>query len=230
MKKDWPKKPNKTDLTMNSNITQYFLLIFCLLALTTSCIDDVNQLSNWGNDPATNDLPGNYHFLEKQGIKIFLPEKFNRVNNYDFKKYADSLGKNYAYSFNIHQPKEALYKDTNSYTYIDKSNQETYSITVLPQQKFVEADAKNLLTTIRGYQDNAIGKSKVNFKKQTAMFFDNSGVQIFKTVYKVENKTLKTESFHYSYFLSNKNHTVFVNLTSPNEEENFDLYLQKMIL
>lgn len=230
MKKDWPKKPNKTDLTMSRNIVHNLLLIFCFAALTISCIDNVNDLNNWGNDQAINDLSGNYHFLEEEGIKIFLPENFNRINNYDLKKYADSIGKNYDYSFKIHQPKEALYKDINSYIYVDKSKQSTYSITVLPQQKFVEADAKNLLTTIRGFQDKAIGNSKVVFKKQTAKFFDNRGVQIFKTVYKVENKTLKTESLHYSYFLSNKNHTVFVNLTSQEDEENFDLYLQKMIL
>ena len=110
MKKDWPKKPNKTDLTMSRNIVHNLLLIFCFAALTISCIDNVNDLNNWGNDQAINDLSGNYHFLEEEGIKIFLPENFNRINNYDLKKYADSIGKNYDYSFKIHQPKEALYK------------------------------------------------------------------------------------------------------------------------
>lgn len=215
---------------MNRKRVQNLILLFCLAGLSTACLDTVNELSNWGNNPATNDLPGNYHFLEKEGIKIFLPEQFGRVNNYDYKKYADSVGKTYAYSFNIHQPKEALYKDTNSYTYIEKSTQSTYSITVLPQQTFVEADAKNLLSTIRDYQDKAVGSTKVNFKKQTAKFFDSKGTQIFKTIYKIENKSFKTETFHYSYFLSNKNHTVFINLTSQEAEENFDLYLQKMIL
>lgn len=198
--------------------------------MTFSCKDTVNELSNWGNDIEANNLSGNLHFLEQEGIKIFLPKTFNRINTYDYKQYADSLGKTYAYSFNIHQPKEALYKDTNSYTYLDKTNQSTYSITVLPQQTFVEADAQNLLTTIRDYQDNATGKTNINFKKQTAKFFDSKGVQIFKTVYKIENKPLKIDDFHYSYFISDKNHTVFVNLTSPTALENFDLYLQKMIL
>lgn len=207
-----------------------FLTPVLLAIFTISCLDNVNELNNWGDEKATNNLPGEVHFLEKEGIKIFLPSNFNRMNNYDYKKYSDSLGKKYAYNFNIHQPKEPLYKDSNSYTYVDKSNQSTYSITVLPQQKFNEKDAKNLLTTVRNYQDKAVVKSKVDFKKKTAMFFDNKGIQIFKTVYKVENKTFKTEIYHYSYFISNKDHTVFINLTSNEEDENFDLYLQKMIL
>lgn len=215
---------------MNRFLIKFRAFVVCLFVLTFSCKDSITDFSNWGNDAEINNLSGQYHFLEKEGIKIYLPKQYERINTYDYKNYADSLGKNYAYNFNIHQPEKALYKESNSYSYINKSNLSTYTVTVLPQQTFVEADAKNLLNTIRNYQDIAAGKDKVNFKKETAKFFDNRGIQIFKTVYKVENKKLKTNIFHYSYFISNKNHTVFINLTTPEVFENFDQYLQKMIL
>jgi formylmethanofuran dehydrogenase subunit E-like metal-binding protein len=91
-------------------------------------------------------------------------------------------------------------------------------------------DASNLLGVIRKNQEEAAKDLTRKFTKLTAKFDDSRGPQIFKAIHKIENTKKKRQVYQHSYIVSSNDHTVFINLTTPIEDVNFDIFLQKMVM
>lgn len=209
-------------------------IIILVTAITTlilhSCVEAIKEFNNWGATENFEELPGKYHFLEKEGIKVFLPEVFERTSMAEYLELVKTIGPEDEYAFEVNQFKARSKMDGNFYIYFDKDFGSTYSIYARPYLQMFKEEASNLLAVIRANQDEAAKGLPRKFTKITAKFDDSRGPQIFKAVYKIENTKKKTEVFQHSYIVSNNDHTVFINLTTPFQDVNFDVFLQKMVM
>lgn len=194
----------------------------------TSCVESIKELNNWSIEEESEELQGTYHFLEQEGIKVFLPEVFERTSMAEYLKIIETLGTKDEYAFEVNQFKIRSKMDGNFYIYLDKESGSTYSIYARPYLQMYKEEAVNLLTLIKKNQDDAAKGLPRKFTKITAKFDESHNTQIFKSIYKIQNTKKKTEVFQHSYIVSSNDHTVFINLTTPFEDVNFDVFLQKM--
>ncbi|TPV33971.1 hypothetical protein FJ651_07380 [Paucihalobacter ruber] len=208
------------------------ILVVTIIAAISfnSCVDAIKEFNNWGATEDIEELPGKYHFLEKEGIKVFLPEIFERTSMAEYLELVKTMGTKDEYAFEVNQFKSRSRMDGNFYIYFDKDSGSTYSIYTRPYLQLYQEEAANLLAVIRANQDEAAKGLPRKFTKITAKFDDSRGPQIFKAVYKIENTKKKTEVFQHSYIVSSNDHTVFINLTTPFQDVNFDVFLQKMVM
>lgn len=213
---------------MNSN-KLIIITIIALLSLT-SCVEAIKELNNWEVTENIEELPGKYHFLEKEGIKVFLPEVFERTSMAEYLDLVKKTGSKDEYAFEVNQFKARSKMDGNFYIYFDKESGSTYSIYARPYLQMYKEDAPNLLGVIRANQEEAAKDLPRKFTKLTAKFDDSRGPQIFKAIYKIENTKKKRQVYQHSYIVSSNDHTVFINLTTPIEDVNFDIFLQKMVM
>jgi hypothetical protein len=213
---------------MNSN-KLIIITIIALLSLT-SCVEAIKELNNWEVTENIEELPGKYHFLEKEGIKVFLPEVFERTSMAEYLDLVKKTGSKDEYAFEVNQFKARSKMDGNFYIYFDKESGSTYSIYARPYLQMYKEDASNLLGVIRKNQEEAAKDLSRKFTKLTAKFDDSRGPQIFKAIHKIENTKKKRQVYQHSYIVSSNDHTVFINLTTPIEDVNFDIFLQKMVM
>ena len=213
---------------MNSN--KFIIITIITLLSLTSCEEAIKELNNWEVTENIEELPGKYHFLEKEGIKVFLPEVFERTSMAEYLDLVKKSGSKDEYAFEVNQFKARSKMDGNFYIYFDKESGSTYSIYARPYLQMFKEDASNLLNVIRKNQEEAAKDLPRKFTKLTAKFDDSRGPQIFKAVYKIENTKKKSHVYQHSYIVSNNDHTVFINLTTPIEDVNFDVFLQKMVM
>ena len=218
----------KKDLTMKSN--QLIAITICTILSLTSCVEAIKEFNTWEVTENIEELPGKYHFLEKEGIKVFLPEVFERTSMAEYLELVKKTGSKDEYVFEVNQFKTRSKMDGNFYIYFDAESGSTYSIYTRPYLQMYKEDASNLLGVIRKNQEEAAKDLPRKFTKLTAKFDDSRGPQIFKAIYKVENTKKKSRVFQHSYIVSNNDHTVFINLTTPIEDVNFDIFLQKMVM
>lgn len=213
---------------MKSN--KLIAITICTLLSLTSCVEAIKELNTWEVTENIEELPGKYHFLEKEGIKVFLPEVFERTSMAEYLELVKKTGSKDEYAFEVNQFKARSKMDGNFYIYFDEETGSTYSIYTRPYLQMYKEDASNLLGVIRKNQEEAAKDLPRKFTKLTAKFDDSRGPQIFKAIYKVENTKKKNRVFQHSYIVSNNDHTVFINLTTPIEDVNFDIFLQKMVM
>jgi hypothetical protein len=207
------------------------IVITIIFAISlNSCLESIKEFNNWGVTEDIEELPGKYHFLEKEGIKVFLPEVFERTSMAEYLDLVKKTGSKDEYAFEVNQFKARSKTDGNFYIYFDNESGSTYSIYARPYLQMYKEDASNLLNVIRKNQEEAAKDLPRKFTKLTAKFDDSRGPQIFKAVYKIENTKKKTEVYQHSYIVSSNDHTVFINLTTPFQDVNFDVFLQKMVM
>ena len=56
-----------------------------------ACLEIVPQIQNWAEMKNVDDVVGKYHYLENDGVKIYLPEVFNRYSSVEYQQVLDSL-------------------------------------------------------------------------------------------------------------------------------------------
>jgi len=203
---------------MNFKSNFYLILI---LFITLSCNND--KKAN------TENLSGKYHFLEDTGAQIFLPQAFERYSLTKYQRLLDSLTTKKEYEIETERLQSLSKMDGSLYIYYDKKNGSTFTINTRPYFAFTKEDAPQLLGLITENNDKVIENSDAKFTKITAKYGGDKKQQLFKAVYKVSGKSMKTDVFNTSYIISSKGQTVFIQL-STKEELNFDPYLEKILL
>ncbi len=207
------------------------VLVFCtVMLLFTSCMEVAKEINNWTQLTAQDQVIGTKHFLENDGIKIFLPNSFKRYNAVEYSNLIDSL----VIDNNNLKIEQTRFKNMremagNLYIFFDKTVNSSYTINTIPYTPITRQDAKYLLGIIRQNQDKLSDTTDLDYTKITAKHNNNNGTQVFKAIFKVENRKLQHQAFQHVYFVSSNNKSALINVTTP-FEVNFDHYLEKMTL
>jgi hypothetical protein len=196
--------------------------------MLSACNEITKEAENWVDTDRTNSIPGEYHFLSDQGIKVFLPNEFKKYSLSEFQSLLDSL---FTKKEDLKREVERLntIKDMegNLHIFYDPISRSDIMINTVPYFQFSKESASQLLGFVKLNQENQNLKNNLKFTKITAKFGGNSQQQIFKAIYKVENTKLKTEHFNTSYIISSNEKTIIIRLTTPIEAQ-FDPYIEKI--
>lgn len=207
------------------------ILISILIPLLfTSCFEVAKEINDWTQINATDQLFGKQHYLDKDGIKVFLPESFKPYNAVEYNQLIDSLViDNKKLEIEHKRLKTMREMEGNNYIFFDSTANSTYTISTIPYTPITRQDAKYLLGIIRQNQDKLSQLTDLEYTKLTAKHNNNGNTQVFKAIYKVENKENYHPVFQHIYFVSSNKKTAFINLSTP-FDVNFDPFLEKMIL
>lgn len=207
--------------------------LIALLSLVTimlqACLHNVVDVKNWIEAEKVGDVKGKFHFLEDEGVKIYLPEVFKRYSSVEYLQLVDSIASKQDYEYEVQQLKARINMEGSLYIFLDEETRSTYTVNAMPFQPIYKSDAQYLLGIIKMNQEKIAEQSDMEFTKIRANYTSSSGPQIFKAIYKIDNKKKHTTVFNTYYIVSYHKNTVFINLTTPFEVD-FDMYLQKMIL
>ncbi|MFN3639534.1 MAG: hypothetical protein ACK4UK_01315 [Flavobacterium sp.] len=176
-------------------------------------------------------LEGKFFPLQKEGIKIFLPKEFNRIEK---ENYIDFLKSISISDTDIETEKRRI-------TEIEKGGHEVYlfeyigsgSILNVITTKYIpfdRDDAQMLLNSIKMEHDHHNYVHGYNFEKLEAKFMGSKETQIFKAIYKVtppDELEDKYPFFKQIYFVSFNKKTFSLMLETP-ELVDFDPYLEKI--
>ncbi|MCA0153371.1 hypothetical protein [Winogradskyella vincentii] len=205
-----------------------FLFICCLFS--TSCLEVAKGITDWTQIEDIETIDGKTHYLGDDGIKLFLPTSFNRYSTIDYLKLLDSLATdNKELEIERTRLKHMREMEGNHYIYFDDAVNATYTLNTVPFTPISRQDAKFLLGIIRQNQEELSQNSDLDYTKITAKHNDNGKTQVFKAIFKIENKKLEQQAFQHAYFISSNKKTVLINLMAPFEVY-FDPFIEKMIL
>ncbi|WP_282044057.1 hypothetical protein [Winogradskyella flava] len=195
-----------------------------------SCLDVAREFSDWTQFEDINDVEGKTHYLENDGVRLFLPSSFKRYTSIQYLALLDSLvTDNKDLELEHTRFKNVREMKGNHYVFFDNSVNATYTINTIPYQPISRQDAKFILGIVRQNQERVSEITDLKFTKITAKHNDNGKTQIFKAIFKLENQKLQQQAFQHAYFISSNKKTVLINLMAPFEVY-FDPFLEKMIL
>ncbi|MBC2845755.1 hypothetical protein [Winogradskyella flava] len=205
-----------------------FLCISSIIMI--SCLDVAKEFSDWTQFEDINDVEGKTHYLENDGVRLFLPSSFKRYTSIQYLALLDSLvTDNKDLELERTRFKNVREMKGNHYVFFDNSVNATYTINTIPYQPISRQDAKFILGIVRQNQERVSEITDLKFTKITAKHNDNGKTQIFKAIFKLENQKLQQQAFQHAYFISSNKKTVLINLMAPFEVY-FDPFLEKMIL
>lgn len=205
------------------------LLIAITLLLFGSCKDISKEVQSWVEVDASSEVEGTYHFLEDDGIKVYLPEVFKRYTTVEYERVLDSLLSKKDRDLEIARLKTLRELDGNFYIYFDDVTRSTLTVNTLPFMPLRKEDAQMLLGIMRQSNEAMLAGSGLKFEKVKASYSATSKLQVFKGIFKVINPKDNTQTYQSNYVVSTDSKTFFVKLTTGYEVD-FDPYFKKFIL
>jgi len=195
-------------------------------SLLFSCLNGTKEGNNWLDNE---NLNGRYHLLEDHGSKAYLPLDFERYSLSKYQSLLDSLGTDKKYKFETENLTILSKMEGHLYIFFDKNTGSTCTINTIPYYPFKKENASQILGLIQSNHQKIAHKNELTFTKITAKYGGNSKQQLFKTIYKVNSKKVKTDIFSSAYIISSNDKTVFIQL-STGFKTDFDPFIDKLML
>lgn len=205
-----------------------FFTVFSTVYL--SCVDLTRELTNWTKQNDFEHIKSKRHYLDDDGISVYLPTSFTRYSSIEYLKLLDSLIVNkVALKLEKQRLRSLRNLEGNHYLFYDETIGASYSINTLPHTPISRQDAKYLLGIMRQSQNSMTFNTNVTSTKVTAKYNDNGKIQLFKAIFKLTSEDWFNDVYQYCYFITSKDKTAMIHLNTPFEVE-FDPFLAKMIL
>lgn len=208
-----------------SNLNKGVLVVIGFLVL--ACNEMTKESNSWLETETSETIPGKYHFLSDQGIKVYLPNEFEKYALSEFQTLLDSIFNKEEFKREIERLNVINKIEGNLYIFYEGASRSNLMVNTVPYFQFSKESASQLLGFVKVNQENDKLNKDLKFTKLTAKFGGDSRQQIFKAIYKVENTKLKIESFNTSYIISSNDKTIIIRLTTPNQVD-FDPYIEKI--
>ncbi|HBC05927.1 MAG TPA: hypothetical protein PKH16_11295 [Aequorivita sp.] len=207
-----------------------FYLFTVLIATTLfSCFEVGKQVVDWmelKDDNTEVELKGEYHFLEENGVRIFLPLSFKR---YSMAEYQQTLKTKLPEEEANAQIKNINHKanlDGELYIYFDEESGSTCLVFGMPYMEISKRDAQLFLGMMRTQTENLLDSSS-SYEKITAKYVGYPKNCIFKSVYKISSEAKNFEYYNALYFISRNSKTIAYQLITP-VGVYFDPFIEKL--
>lgn len=210
---------------------QYIKIVAVVVLMITlfSCNDITKEVQNWMEVNETQDVVGNYHYLENDGTKVFLPNVFNRYSSAEYENVLESVLEKKDLDTELKRLKTLRELEGNFYIYYDKLSRSTFTVNTMPYMPLYKHDAQMLLGIMRQSNEKMFQGSDYEFEKVKASYSSTNKLQVFKGVFKIHNKKTKLDVYESNYFVSSDGKTFFIKLTTGGNVD-FDPYFKKFIL
>lgn len=197
-----------------------------MLPLLLSCKEITQKAAEKILEKPKEELPGKYHTIKNERMKIFLPEEFSYISGNDFKKFF----KNDTVILNSHQKKVAVLKSKGRKLYIFEYFKGSSIVNVFMEDyiPFNNHDANNLLYYINQSLNANLDPDATSELIQS-QYKGNKNLNIFKAIYKISSPKSPNIFFKHIYFISYNKRSFFVSLETFSEID-FDPYIQKIRL
>ncbi len=209
----------------------YIILITLLLGLSGCNLIVKNDLVNWATTEEGVQIDGTYHFIEDNGVKIFLPKDFNRTPMANFQEILKKSIKDKA-KFNHEINRLNSLKDYGSgplHIFYDTISGSSYTIKEMEYAPISRNDAKYLLGLISEGNKKTARNSNLSYEKLTAKYHGSSDKFIFKAIYKVTSTEENLNWFNNIYVITQNGKTVLIHLITGFDVY-FDPFIEKTIL
>jgi len=211
------------------------MLVLTLTLLVISCKKDTSNQATFEKYLIKPEDVGEYHKLENDNMKIFLPEGFKLLSDEDivaFQKEIKEEKVRYYYEKTFEQRK--LMKG-NFYNFYGNDYATELSVQTLPYMPFSKQNAKELLFYLRKGNERFQEITGIFHNKITSTYSGDKSLQIFKAQYRLsyftedDKEKEDYEMFRTVYLISSSNKTFSVSILSPFEDD-FDPYVRKIKL
>lgn len=168
------------------------------------------------------------HFLEYNGVKVFLPSRFELYSYVKYQSLIDSLLTKKEYKMEQYRLDQLTEMDGKLYLFYDPAKKASVSINATPHIAFTREDAQELLNSISYDNQNLPDREKLEIEKVSAKFNGNVNQQIFKTIYKFSEKKTKNTWYQTNYIMSSNQKTILLEFTEA-QLNDYDAYILKTI-
>lgn len=204
------------------------ILIFITITSLSSCSEVRKSVTAWYDSGNTENVTGKRHFLDYNGIKLLLPNEFEKYSVAEYQKLTDSLLTTDQFLAEVNRIQQLQKMNGELYLFIDKQYAITLSAITTPYIPFSKRDAQQLFNQMANTQKIEARKRDIEVQKISAKFNGNSKFQLFKTEYGFKAQNNKTQWYTANYIISSNNKKIFLQLTSP-FPVGFDPFINKII-
>lgn len=204
-------------------------IIIIGLTWMTSCLNTIVDVKNWMEINSIDEVTGRYHYLDNDGIKLYLPESFDRYSSVKYQQLLDSLTTKEDFEFESQRLKILRELEGDFYIFFDSETGSTFTINTLPYSPITKTDAQMLLGMISASYERSTRNTDLSFTKLTARYKGSEKQDIFRSIHRIDNSKTNSEVYNSTYIISSNNKTIWIQLTTPFEVD-FDMFIQKMIL
>ena len=203
-------------------------IAFLLLASTVfSCLGVGQKVVDWMS-VAEGDVKveGEYHFLEEDGVRVFLPLSFKRYSMAEYQQTLKSKLPKPEADAQINNINQKANLDGELYIYFDEESGSTCLVYAIPYMEISKRDAQLFLGMMRTQTENLLDASS-SYEKITAKYVGYPKNCIFKSVYKIASETKNFEYYNALYFVTRNSKTIAFQLITP-VGVYFDPFIEKL--
>ena len=180
---------------------------------------------------------GQYYTLEKDQIKLFLPEGYKELSESEIKDFHRSIkNKDERYYFEKAYEQRKVANGNHYDFYNEELFSEVY-VNTLPYMPFNKSNASQLLYYLRKNHERYQNATGIYHNKIKATYIGQQGLQVFKARYRLtkynsysENSNEEDyEMFSTIYLISSNQKTFLLNIMTPFEMD-FDPFIRKIQL
>ncbi len=181
---------------------------------------------------------GLYYTLEKDQIKLCLPEGYRKLSESEIRSFHESIKneeERYYYEKAYEQRKVAR---GNHYDFYNEELFSEVNVNTLPYMPFNKRDASQLLYYLRKNNERYQRATGIVHNKIKATYIGQQGLQVFKAKYRLtrfnadddaQNNEEEYEMYSTIYLISSKQKTFILNILTPYEMD-FDPFIRKIQL
>jgi len=217
--------------TMTRSINILLILTFFL----ASCKKDATEQATYEKYLIKPEDVGEFHTLENDNMKIFLPEGFEAVSDEEIKNFHKQIENEkeryyYEKTFELRKAMEG-----NFYNFYGNNYATEVSVQTLPYMPFSKQNAKHLLFYLRKGNERFQEVTGIYHTKITSTYSGETSLQIFKAKYRLsyfeeeEKEKEDYEMFRTVYLITSNKKTFSVTILTPFEDD-FDPYIRKIKL
>ncbi|MFC7358267.1 hypothetical protein ACFQO1_11245 [Jejudonia soesokkakensis] len=215
---------------MNKFTTYSILALFIISIVACKEIANETQDINKTDAIETSSEPSatTTHFLEYNGVKIYLPSRYELYSYVKYQSLIDSLLTKQEYKMESYRLNQLTEMDGKLYLFYDQDKKASVSIKATPHIAFTREDAQELLNSISYDNQNLPDRNKLEIEKVSAKFNGTVNQQVFKTVYKFSEKKTKNTWYQTNYTMSSNKKTILLEFTEA-QLNDYDSYILKTI-
>ena len=210
---------------------QYLVYVFFLVSSLgfLSCISWTEEVAQWVNVETVDEVSGKYHFLEDNGINIYLPGDFKRYSLLEYQQLLDSLATKEEYTFQVNRLNSISDMEGKLYLFYDTYSTATLLVNSMPYTPISKEEAQMFLGMLRMNHEAMTRDAKLDITRLTAKYVGGPTQHVFNCIHQIDNKQQDLTWYTSTYIVTSNQKTAFIQLTTP-FEVNFNPFIDKMTM